>query len=174
MQREYQHSKEDFAAHHKEKYPELILPPIWTLVELLSLGQLVDLYRNLNTRSLRQEIAHDFGLAETVFSSFALQLLQIRNICAHHARLWNRRFTIETKVPHSISEPHSLLFNREAGAQRHAYNAIVLLDLFETKMLGKRTIFNEVSNLIQKSSHLDLSQMGLPRGFEKLGVETQP
>ncbi|MDO4685867.1 MAG: Abi family protein [Corynebacterium sp.] len=65
--------------------------PIWVLCEILELGQLSNLYRNL-TQELADEIANSFGVpTKYLMASWLASLNYARNLTAHHARLFNRK-----------------------------------------------------------------------------------
>jgi len=67
-------------------------------IELLTIGELSRLYTALKENSDRQAIASFFGLHHTVFTSWLHTLVYVRNLCAHHSRLWNREFAIKPEV----------------------------------------------------------------------------
>ena len=86
-------SKETFVQHYQKKYSKPTRPPIWAICELLTLGQLSKWLSNLKLRQDRQAIAARFGLDELVVCAFAHHLTHVRNLCAHHSRVWNRKLT---------------------------------------------------------------------------------
>lgn len=47
----------------------------------------------------RRAIAAAYGVDEQVLASWLRHLSLVRNICAHHSRLWNRDFTITPTLP---------------------------------------------------------------------------
>ncbi|UGT48860.1 Abi family protein [Nocardia asteroides] len=87
-------SREDFVAHFKARYG---LPlPIWVVTELLTFGSLVTLVRGTK-RLQKNSIAELFGVFDAdcdgdgaALVSWIANLAYVRNICAHHGRLWNR------------------------------------------------------------------------------------
>jgi len=88
----YEKSKDQRALHYKKTYLHPILPPIWTMKEFLTFGRTVRIFGRLNT-TLRQHISNQFGVPiEQVFMSWLECLVDVRNICAHHDRLFNRSF----------------------------------------------------------------------------------
>ena len=89
---------EVFITHYKEKYSTPTNPPSWMCMELLTIGELSRLYVGLKQNKDKQEIAKFFGLHHTVFTSWLHTLAYVRNICAHHARLWNREFAIKPEI----------------------------------------------------------------------------
>lgn len=80
--------------------------PIWVAVEILQLSQLSYLYQGLRIRD-RHQIAETYGLADPkVMASWLRSLTYIRNVCAHHARLWNRNIDVQPRLPRSGSIPN--------------------------------------------------------------------
>lgn len=87
---EAEKSREDFVLHYFDKYKrEEHNLPLWMACELLTFGGTLTLFRNVE-KEIKQSIAAKFGVADKVLESWLLTLNFIRNVCAHHARLWNR------------------------------------------------------------------------------------
>lgn len=79
--------------------------------ELLSFGAISKFYRVL-APGIKQSIASEYGVDDKFFASWLHALSHVRNICAHHKRLWNRRFGIRPKFPsRSRAWPHQLKSN---------------------------------------------------------------
>lgn len=89
---------EVFIKHYISKYNDPPNPPCWMSIELLTIGELSRLYTALKNNSDKKNIAEFFGLHHTVFESWFHTLAYVRNICAHHARLWNRELAIKPMV----------------------------------------------------------------------------
>lgn len=88
----YSQSKDQRAKHYHTTYSEPPLPPIWMLKEFLTFGASARLYAALAT-PLRTDVAAHFGVnALPVFDSWIPCFVDLRNVCAHHDRLFNRRF----------------------------------------------------------------------------------
>lgn len=88
MARELDRSKESFITGylvHGET------PPIWLAMEVLTLGTVSRMYRLIDDPDIRHRIARSFGYPNARFAEATFHSLTVlRNICAHHARLWNR------------------------------------------------------------------------------------
>lgn len=80
-------SKEDFVQHHRVVYGGVM--PIWVVTELLEFGQLVTLF-SLAPFEQRVAIARNVDCRADEFESWLRTMNVLRNITAHHARLWNR------------------------------------------------------------------------------------
>ena len=89
---------EVFIKHYKDTYTIPVNPPGWMSVELLTIGELSRLYVGLKYNADKQAVADFFGLHHKVFTSWLHTLVYVRNLCAHHARLWNREFAIKPFV----------------------------------------------------------------------------
>ncbi len=91
-------SQETFITHFKTKYEEFPKLPIWVAVEIMSFSSISLLIANL--KRIDQEIlAKKFELHTTLLIPWLHTFAYIRNICAHHARLWDRKLSIAIRLP---------------------------------------------------------------------------
>jgi abortive infection bacteriophage resistance protein len=97
-------SREDFVSHFFGKYTSETDLPLWMACELMTFGGLLTLFRGLAT-PLKQSIARSYGVSDTVLDSWLLAINQIRNLCAHHARLWNRVLGVKPMIPRQRKHP---------------------------------------------------------------------
>lgn len=82
---------EDFIQHIRAKYSGEV--PIWIAVETFDFGGLTRLYGLLERRD-QNLIAKRFGMSDgRLFHRWLIGLGVVRNHCAHHNRLWNRRLS---------------------------------------------------------------------------------
>jgi len=93
---ELDRSKERFVTHHRRSGDPV---PIWAAVEVLSFGTVSKTYGLLDDRAVRTGVSKSFGLPNPQFTASVIRsLVVLRNICAHHARLWNRVPDVPTPV----------------------------------------------------------------------------
>ena len=105
---EYHRSDEQFVRAFKRKYSDP-LPPSWMTLEVTSFGTMSILYQYLKPGISKREVAAVFGVSDTVFASWLHTLVYVRNICAHHARLWNRTLGVRPLMPrHAASSSWNL------------------------------------------------------------------
>lgn len=82
---------EQYAVHHMQAYGAPY--PIWIAVQFMDFGsvtRLINMLRDEHQRSL----AKAFGIqGGTLLSAFGKNLNYMRNMAAHHNRLWNRTLT---------------------------------------------------------------------------------
>lgn len=124
-----QQSSEKFIAHYRSKYKDPYLPPIWAIVETFSLGGLSRWIAATKDTEPKKAIARSIGIPTAdLMESVLHALTPVRNICAHHCRLWNRRFTIQ--VPYIKRLKNSLVIEQNGDQNqpsRLLYNYIVIL-----------------------------------------------
>jgi abortive infection bacteriophage resistance protein len=94
-----QKKKEVFVKHYMEKYCEPRLPPGWVVIEILTFGQLSSMYDCLASAHDQKTIAKSFNTHAELLRSWMQSISYLRNICAHHSRLWNRELGNAPKVP---------------------------------------------------------------------------
>ena len=117
--------QESYARHYALTYSTPQLMPNWAMVEEITLGTLSHLYKNLSKDSDKKAIARGLGLEAPLLESWLHTLTAVRNICAHHSRLWNRELGIKPAVPKSrrIAWPDYL---RNGNVNLHTRAAVIL------------------------------------------------
>ena len=99
-------SNEDSVIHYKKKYDAIL--PVWVAVHVLDWGGLRLLYGFARDEQ-RKAIAQQLNISESQLSSWLHCLNEVRNVCAHHGRLYSRTFP---KSPMLTGEDHELGFLR--------------------------------------------------------------
>jgi abortive infection bacteriophage resistance protein len=106
IQEDYTRSHEAFIRHFKARYgKDHACPPYWMITELMTLGTLLRLFKGC-PRAIKQRIASRFGVSDKVFESWLGALNVVRNICAHHGRLWNRELGYKPMIPRKDGRWH--------------------------------------------------------------------
>lgn len=91
-------STDEFAKHFRDKYRH-DHPPIWISSEVWDFGTLSRFYAGMKFND-RKEIAADYGVGDQeIMTSWLKSINYVRNICAHHSRLWNKPLVIQCKFP---------------------------------------------------------------------------
>lgn len=98
-------SREEFIKHNRSKYG---LPfAIWVACEVWDFGCLSTLFAGMKEAD-QDEIAIQYGVSNgRVFATWLRSLNYLRNVCAHHSRLWNRNVVDQPKLP-SLGEVPAL------------------------------------------------------------------
>jgi len=154
---EVNRSDENFIKHLITTYSEA-LPPIWAVCEVMSLGLLSRWFDNLKPMKTRRAIAMVYGVDEQVLASWLRHLSLVRNICAHHSRLWNRDFTITPTLPRN--KPVGLASQCVLGSRKLYNTLIILLHLMD--MIAPKHIWRiRVKDLLKKHE-IPVTAMGFP------------
>jgi len=148
----------------RANYKKPPYPPIWVASELLTLGGLSRWLENIKKRQDRQAVAQKLNLDEVVARSFSHHLTHVRNICAHHGRIWNRKFTLTMRLP---SNPVFLSsqFNKNSFDQRKVFNTLVIL-CWCTKTIDPETTWPaRLKALLKTRSDKELELIGVVNGW---------
>ncbi|KWF99895.1 DNA-binding protein [Burkholderia cepacia] len=93
--RECETRKGSALTHYYRTYASPDLPPIWLVCERLSLGALSRIFSALSMRDRKVAGRHAWpDIPDTVLTSWLQSLTNLRNACAHHARLWGMKLTV--------------------------------------------------------------------------------
>lgn len=90
-------SNDAFITHFRARYAGFPSLPIWMCTELLSLGALSRLYRGMLNDD-KKLVAARFNLHWRRLQDWLHVLTYVRNVCAHHSRLWNRQLAIKPQI----------------------------------------------------------------------------
>ena len=94
-----------------------------------------------------------FGIDEKILSSWIHTLVYIRNLCAHHSRVWNRTLAIKPKVPNKLAEWKGI-----------SNSKIFCLFLIFKKLIimpGEWKNFkNNLLQLLEEHNDIDMKRMG--------------
>lgn len=155
-------SRERFMSHLRTRYDEL-LPPVWASVEVMSLGQISRWFANLRHAADRKAIAEAYGLDEVLLASFLHHLSVVRNICAHHARLWDRELPFKMQLPRK--QPVVLVQSLNHEQPGSLYNTLTLLGWLLARVSPGQTWVQRVCQHI--SQHVPAADvMGFPADFQ--------
>jgi len=160
-------SHETFVSHHRERYPDHKLPPIWVSCEVLSFGQLSVWYENLAHGNDRRDIAEPYRVDEQILVSFAHHLTYVRNVCAHHSRLWNREMTITMKLPR---RPATLEASFNPNMPRRSYNTLTMLALMLSTISTGSAWCAQLLKLLEEHPSVDLASMGFRADWRRLSL----
>jgi len=155
-------SEETFIRHLLKTYSES-LPPVWAVCEVMSLGLLSRWYNALKPMPTRRAIASVYGIDEKVLQSWLHHLSLVRNLCAHHSRLWNREFSIIPEIPKS--KP-ARLAGELITDSRKIYNTCLILLHFMDIIAPHHHWKSRFKALVMQHK-IAVSVMGFPEGWEQ-------
>ena len=167
ISKEINESNEVFIKKHKNNHPDE-KPEAWKALEVITLGTLSRLFENIN-HQLREKsiIANEFGLYnQKTLSSWLRTITVIRNIIAHHGRLWNRPIINRYDWPHEI--PLSILNYIPSDYERRKIFPILSAIIYLNNHISPgHNIKSDLLNLFDKFDEIPLSKMGFPANWKE-------
>lgn len=161
---EIHRSSDEFVNHYKTKYTDFPNIPIWMLTEVMSFGSLSFFYEGLrNARESGIEdkriVADYFNLHHKRLGNWLHTLTYVRNVCAHHSRLWNRKLAIRPDK----AKQAEWLPPVTPRSDRIFYILLILRQLLRVSGNGNEWAM-EVSQLIKPIIEIDSYRiaMGIP------------
>jgi abortive infection bacteriophage resistance protein len=164
----FRRSREEFAEHFRSKYSSDL--PIWMSIELWDFGTLSTVLNGMKSVDL-DKLSGLYQLPKRRFLPSWVQSINfVRNICAHHGRLWNRPIVQQP----SPSKPGELFLlehlTRDQFAQRRLYAVAAVLQ-YLLNIVHPGSTWKERLHLHTKtlpdSPHISTRHMGFPLDWEK-------
>jgi abortive infection bacteriophage resistance protein len=165
LDEEIDRSGEVFIKHYKTKYTTPNRPPVWMSFEVASMGTLSKIYSDLKMSAAKKRVSDHFMLGHPkVLQSWMHSLCYVRNICAHHSRLWNRVLTLKPVLPTN----HKQQWLMNSNIQVNKLYAFLSCLLYMRKVVNPKTSFAyKIRHVLQKFPEIDSAKMGFPAGWEK-------
>ena len=162
IDKELQTTREEFIKHFRNTYIDPY-PPSWMLSEILPFGVLTRVYENIANNQTRKNIARNFGLNVPVFTSWLTIIAVTRNACCHHARLWNRKFSIRALLMNS----QEFRWVSDAVLQGKIFFTLCILKHFVDVIYPQNTLKKNLIELLQSYPMIDINVMGFPKNWEE-------
>ena len=163
LQKETDRSSEIFIKHYRERYSEPKTPPSWMALEISSIGLLSKIFSNLKKEKCKDKITAYFGLKDVdVLTNWMHCFSVIRNICAHHGRVWNRRLP-KIKVPQKTLHPfveNKQTYNNKA----YVYLCCILYVL--NIISPDHNFKNNLIELMKSCPMMQEREMGFPKKWK--------
>jgi abortive infection bacteriophage resistance protein len=159
-------TSEVFIVNHLNNHPSEP-PESWKALELLTFGTLSKLYQNLKHQLPEKNIiATEFGLNnQKHLTGWLLTISFVRNIIAHHSRLWNR--VIINKYDWPKSTPTPILNYIPDNFQRRKIFPLLSAIIYLNNMIntGDKTK-QELLELFCNYPNIKLNRMGFPKNWQ--------
>jgi len=164
---ELDRSKDPFIKDHRARYTtDARRPPAWKTLEVLSLGLLSRLYGNLRSAVAETDaVAQRFQVFnQTYLHSWLQCITQVRNVCAHHSRLWNRNITV---VPRRINKPPAHLAFAPPRQPNKLYTALACMKYLLHSVDPSNVVTQRLIDLLAKYPEVDPAAMGFTKDWQQ-------
>jgi len=174
--------KDDFVKHFDEKYDGAM--PIWVAIEVLDLGSLSLLFQGCKRRD-RDAIAQGLRVIDAdgtgngrAPGNWLRAFNLVRNICAHHGRLWNRALTDQIAPSHVRVDPdlgHVAMLDPQAAARVYPVLAVISRLL---RVVAPSSTWNsrlvDLMDTFPADEIVSETDMGFPAGWRSLPAWCPP
>jgi abortive infection bacteriophage resistance protein len=159
LEQNLEQSDERFIEHYKSKYNPKN-PPAWMTLDIVSFNQISQWYKNLKVKEIRKKISLHFESNYIELESWIHTVVYLRNLCAHHCRVWNRRFGVSPKFP---LKPLPKPFINDAGVTNgRLYYNLAVLQYFLNAIYPECSFKPNILNLLERYPKVDKPAMGFP------------
>ena len=135
------------------------------MLELASFGTLTKLYYNFSDTKVKKQIARSFGVSKPVaLESWMVVINTLRNNCAHHARVWYRKYIMLLQIPKKL--PNKWLNNTNIANDR-SYALFCCLAYWLNAVNNTNTFKSDLKKLLGKYPSVDPTAMGFPTGWKR-------
>ena len=159
-------SKEKFKEHYENDYNSAKLPPSWIIFETATFGVMSKFYGNLdNSVSEKDLIAQYFGFPHGCSShlkSWLQNINIIRNICAHHSRLFSKTNIVTPSYPPVLPDKWLVL----GFAQNKVYSSICIIKRLLDYCAPDFDFMEKFTSLMSTATDEQKRTMGFPVGWE--------
>ncbi|MDE6378419.1 MAG: Abi family protein, partial [Duncaniella sp.] len=121
-----------------------------------------NIYSNIKDKKIKKSISQRFGLQIAPFESWLTIMSLTRNICCHHSRAWNRRFTLLPMVPNRICHPWISL----PTDRLRIYFNFCIIKYFINIISPQNTMSVKLRQLLADFPEVDTAAMGFPTGWD--------
>ena len=165
IRKEADHSQEDFVRHYFSKYTSETDLPLWMACELMTFGNMLTLFRHI-AKPIKHGIAEEYGVADVVLESWLLSLNFVRNVCAHHARLWNRGLgNKQPIIPRARKHPQWHVPVQVTGI--HMFSVLTVLYFLLKQVAPQSAWKDRLTKLLAKYPDIPIRFMGFPDNWQE-------
>lgn len=169
MLMEMERSKAPYVVAFKTKYGDSEDSlPLWMAIELMTFGSMLKFYEGMH-KNLQNEISMAFSQQKGAFISWMKSLNVVRNICAHHERLWNRILGVTPILypKNKAKKRQSKWFAPVPVDNKRVFASITLVLELLSVMAPKSGWKKRLLKLLESYPNIPLCEMGFPEDWKK-------
>lgn len=159
--------------------------PLWLAVGEMEFGTLVYFYAH-SEKAIRKAIATEWNIDTGTLFTWLTSLRVLRNDCAHHARIWNKKFLSVPRMQNAPTLPWDYVYSVKAGkwvrpteSLSGAFSLLQVQDSLAPLLYICRHLLKQVAPtshwhirmqqflLNAETQGIPLLKMGLPTHWEK-------
>lgn len=154
---ERRQKRDIFIHHYYDTYNDPDMPPSWMVFEAASFRLISRLFEGLHKTETTQ-ICVPLRITHEILTSWLHSISYVRNLCAHHSRVWNKTLTIKPK----ISNKYKTIFN----GNHTIYSVMVIIQILLDDVAPDNSWAERLRDLICSHPKVDIKRMGFPDDWD--------
>jgi len=169
-------SHEDFAKHFMANYSDPL--PLWMSIELWDFGLMSTFLAGMKYVD-QEALAKKYGVPRPdLLESWTRSINHVRNICAHHSRLWNRSPADQPRIPRTGEIP-DLDHLRASNQQQTRLYAVAAVIQYLLRTINPGSSWGaRVAQLIETfpvlPTGMGIERAGFPKQWQQLPLWAPP
>jgi len=162
---EANHSKEKFVNHFRSKYGDTHHHlPLWMAGEIMSFGCALTIYRGMPDK-IKKYISAHYRIPDAVLTSWFQTINVIRNICAHHSRLWNKELGVKPFIPRKKKYPE---WHEPVAISQHRIFGILTILHYLLRISAPQSKWKmRLNTLLDEYPEISRWSMGFPDNWKE-------
>ena len=157
------YSKKPFIKHFQGDYL-----PIWVLVEIMSFGNISMMYANLIDSNKDLVCKSYLNINKIYLKNYLYVLSNLRNSCAHHARIYGKEFELAPKI--SNKDKKILMSNNitvsNSNHKLFIYIFIMVKLIKDSSQINM--LMSELKALFNRYSNIEIEKIGFVNNWENI------
>ena len=168
-----QKSKNEPCVQHFTSIYGLVNLPVWAVMELVSFGTVTYYYQGLPFL-VKKKICDHFHVHPSIFLGWLMALKRVRNICAHHGRLWNRQ--IDARISQKIDRIPLLgdlyqCLKVQSGKSTTTMFSVLSICAFCLREIRPESKWRDrLKKTLKDYPNIPLQEMGFPPNWKSLAL----
>jgi abortive infection bacteriophage resistance protein len=122
------------------------------------------LFCNFKDNSVKKKVAKEFKLPLYLYLENWIKCIAVlRNACAHHARIWNRRFPTMPIMPEYLPSSWVVIGNFRPNK---LYHQLCCLAYLEQSIAANGNFSKRLLVLMEKNENINTRSMGFPQEWK--------
>lgn len=161
---ERKRNREIFVKHFQIKYGDSHEHlPLWMASEIMTFGMLLT-FINGAGKPMRQKLGAIYGVPDEVLFSWMRAISGVRNICAHHGRLWNRELGYQPFIPKKQKHPE---WHVPVEVQSNRiFGVLTVLKFFINQIAPQSKWQNRLEDLLNRYPEVPRKPMGFTENWK--------
>jgi len=156
-----EHFVDNFFAKYGDCHKYL---PLWMTGEIMSFGSTLTMFNGAHPE-IKRKLANYYKIPDEVLKSWLLTLNTIRNICAHHGKLWDRELRLKPKKPNYNKYRE---WYEPVGIQNNRIFVILTILKFLLRTIAPQSMWDKrLLRLFDEYKDISLIDMGFPEKWKE-------